>query len=139
MAMAARASSTAFDPSSMDRPSIGALVGFYHVFLGFPVKQTWLEAIKVGNCNSFDGLGYSNVSQYCPDADKTILGHMAQQRQNVRSTKPKSDLSPALVPLSQPPATVDSPSHQVFIKVHPLSRLYTDNTGCFPVKARSGN
>jgi hypothetical protein len=34
---------------------------------------------------------------------------------------------------------VDSPSHQVFIKVHPLSRLYTDNTGCFPVKARSGN
>jgi hypothetical protein len=34
---------------------------------------------------------------------------------------------------------VDSPSHQVFIKVHPLSRLYTDNTGCFPVKAHSGN
>jgi hypothetical protein len=64
---------------------------------------------------------------------------MAQQRQNVRSTKPKSDPSPALVPLSQPPATVDSPSNQVFIKVHPLSRLYTDNTGCFSVKACSGN
>ncbi len=64
---------------------------------------------------------------------------MAQQRQNVRSTKPKSDPSLALMPLSQPPATVDSPSDQVFIKVHPLSRLYTDDTGCFPVKARSGN
>jgi hypothetical protein len=64
---------------------------------------------------------------------------MAQQRQNVRSTKPKSDPSLALVPLSQPPATVESPSHQVFIKVHPLCRLYTDNTGCFLVKARSGN
>jgi hypothetical protein len=64
---------------------------------------------------------------------------MAQQRQNVRSTKPKSDPSSALVPLSQPPATVDSPSNQVFIKVHPLSRLYTDDTGHFPVKACSGN
>jgi hypothetical protein len=139
MAMAARAYSTAFDPRSMDLPSIGTLVGFYHACLGFPVKQTWLKAIKVGYCNSFDGLTYSNVSQYCPDADETILRHVAQQRQNVRSTKPKSDPSPALVPLSQPPATVDSPSNQVFIKFHPLSRLYTDNTGCFPVKARSGN
>ncbi len=123
----------------MDLLSIGTLVGFYHACLGFPVKQTWLEAIKAGNCDLFDGLTYSNVSQYCPDANKTILGHMAQQCQNVRSTKPKSDPSPALVPLSQPPATVDSPSNQVFIKVHPLSRLYTDDTGPFLVKARSGN
>jgi hypothetical protein len=139
MAMAAQASSTAFNPRSMVLPSIGALVGLYHACLGFPVKQTWLEAIKAGNCNSFDGLTYSNVSQYCPDTNKTILGHMAQQRPNVRSTKPKSDPSLALVPLIQPPATVDLPSNQVFIKVHPLSRLYTDDTGRFLVKAHSGN
>jgi hypothetical protein len=139
MAMAAWASSTVFDPPSMDLPSIGALVGFYHACLGFPVKQTWLEAVKASNCDLFDGLTYSNVSQYCPDANKTILGHLARQHQNVRSTKPKSDPSPALVPLSQPPATVDSPSNQVFIKVHPLSRLYTDNTGHFLVKVHSGN
>jgi hypothetical protein len=113
MAMVARASSTAFYPRSMDLPSIGALVGFYHACLGFPVKQTWLKAIKAGNCNLFDGFNYSNVSRYCLDANKTILGHMAQQRQNVRLTKPKSDPSPAPVPLSQPPATVDSPLNQV--------------------------
>jgi hypothetical protein len=68
MAMAARASSTAFDPHSMDLPSIGALVGFYHACLGFPVKQTWLKAVKASNCDLFDGLTYSNVSRYCPDA-----------------------------------------------------------------------
>ncbi len=56
MAMLVRASSTAFDLRIMDLPSIGALVGFYHACLGFPVKQTWLEAFKAGNCNSFDGL-----------------------------------------------------------------------------------
>jgi hypothetical protein len=139
MAMAAQASSTAFNPRSMVLLSIGALVGFCHACLGFPVKQTWLEAVKAGNCDSFDGLTYSNVSRYCPDANETILGHLAQQCQNVRSTKPKSDPSLALVPLSQPPATVDPPSNHVFIKVHLLSRLNTDDTGCFPVKARSGN
>jgi hypothetical protein len=74
---------TPFDPRSLDLPSIGALVGFYHACLGFPVKQTWLEAIKAGNCDSFDGLTYTNAARYCPDADETIMGHLAQQHQNV--------------------------------------------------------
>ena len=136
MALAASTSSTTFDPPSMDLPSIGALVGFYHACLGFPVKQTWLDAVKAGNCNSFDGLTYSNVSRYCPDADETILGHLAQQRQNVRSTKPKPAKPPAPDSNSNPPPPPDVPSHQVFIKVHPISQLYTDDTGRFPVKAR---
>ncbi len=121
MALAASTSSTTFDPRSMDLPSIGALVGFYHACLGFPVKQTWLDAVKAGNCNSFDGLTYSNVSRYCPDANMTILGHLAQQRQNVRSSKPKPKTPPAPTPTSKPPPPSDIPSHQVFIKVHPLS------------------
>ena len=78
MALAASTSSTTFDPRSMYLPSIGALVGFYHARLGFPVKETWLDAVKAGNCDSFDGLTYSNVSCYCPDANKTILGHLGQ-------------------------------------------------------------
>jgi hypothetical protein len=62
----------------MDLPSIGAQVGFYHACLGFPAKQTWLNAIKAGNCNTFEGLTYSNVARYYPDANKIILGHLAQ-------------------------------------------------------------
>ncbi len=88
VALAAQAARPTFDPRSLYLPSIGALVGFYHACIGFPVKQTWLEAIKAGNFDSFDGLTYSNVSSYSPDSDETILGHLAQQRQNVRSTKP---------------------------------------------------
>ncbi len=82
-ALAARAAGTPFDPCSLDLPSIGALVGFYHACLGFPVKQTWLDAIKAGNCDTFEGLTYSNAAKYCPDADETIMGHLAQQCQNV--------------------------------------------------------
>jgi hypothetical protein len=140
MAMVAHASNTAFDIQSLNLPSIGTLVGFYHACLGFPVKQTWLEAIKAGKCNTFDGLTYSNVARYCPDADKTILGHLTQQRQNVRSTKPKAPkaLPPPELP-PPPPGTTEETSNQVFIRVYPLSKLYTDDTGHFPVRACLGN
>jgi hypothetical protein len=111
-------------------------VGFYHASLGFPVKQTWLNTIKAGNCDTFDGLTYSNAARYCPDADKTIMGHLAQQCQNVRLTKPKPT---SLVPLAVPPPPIAMPSSQVSVFTKPLSKLFTNNTGRFPIRARSGN
>ena len=54
LAFAAQATKTTFDPCSLDLPSVGALVGFYHACLGFPVKQTWLDAANITNPNMFD-------------------------------------------------------------------------------------
>ena len=127
-----------FDPRSLDLPCMGALVGFYHACVGFPVKQTWLDAIKAGNFDSLPGLTYSNAAQYCPDTNETIKGHLAQQRQNVCSIKLKRlvAVQPPLVPVSLPE---QKPLHQVFDRTYPISKLYTDNTGRFPIKARSGN
>jgi hypothetical protein len=136
VALAAHATGTPFDPRSLDLPSIGAFVGFYHACLGFPVKQTWIDAVKAGNCNTFDGLTYSNAARYCPDADETIMGHLAQQRQNVQSTKPKPTL---LVPLAFLPPPIAMPSNQVFVVTKLLSKLFTNDTGHFPVRAHSGN
>ncbi len=115
-------------------------MSFYHSYLGFPVKQTWLDDIKDGNCNTFDGLTYSNVARYCPSADETILGHLAQQRQNFWLTKPKESkpFSPPALPTTSA-SSVDEPPNQAFIKVYPLSKLYMDDTGHFPVRSRSGN
>jgi hypothetical protein len=126
MAMVAQASNTTFDLLSLNLSSIGTLVGFYHACRGFPVKQMWLEAIKAGNCTTFDGLTYSNAARYCPDSHETILGHIAQQCQNIRSTKPKAPKTappPELPPM--PSSTAEEPSNQVFVKVYPLSKLYT--------------
>jgi hypothetical protein len=136
VALAARAAGTPFDSRSLDLPSIGALVGFYHACLGFPVKQTLLNAIKAGNCDTFKGLTYSNAAKYCPDADEMIMGHLAQQRQNVRSTKAKLTSLPPLVVLPPP---IEAPSNQVFVATKPLSKLFTDNTGIFPIQACSSN
>ena len=47
--------SKTFNPCILDLPSVGALVGFYHACLGFPVKLTWLEAIKAGNLDLLEG------------------------------------------------------------------------------------
>jgi hypothetical protein len=119
---------------------MGALVEFYHACLGFPVRKTWLDAIKASNCDFFEGLTYCNAARYCPDADKTILGHLAQQCQSVLSTKPWSP-APEQVPYlpAVAPQASDLPSNEVHIRVVPISKLYTDDTGRFPVKAHSGN
>ena len=95
-------------------------------------SQTGLDAVKAGNFDLFDGLTFSNVSRYCPSADETILGHLSQQRQNVRLTKPRPAVR-ILTPFVHPP--VEPPSSEVYITVYPMSKLYTDNTGRFPVKA----
>ncbi len=115
-------------------------MSFYHACLGFPVKQTCLDTIKAGDCDTFDGLTYSNVARYYPKADETILGHLVQQCQNVRSTNPKqpTPLSPPALPTTAP-SLMDVLSNQVFIMVYPLSRLYTDDTGCISIRACSGN
>jgi hypothetical protein len=80
------------------------------------------------------------MARYCPNSNKTILGHLAQQRQNVTSTKPKcpTPLPPTTLP-TVAPSPKDMPSDQLFIEVYPLSRLYTEDTGRFPIRACSGN
>jgi hypothetical protein len=64
------------------------------------------------------------------------MGHLAQQRQNVQSTKPKPTLLAPLVVLPPPVAML---SNQVFTFTKPLSKLFTDNTGRFPIRAHFGN
>jgi hypothetical protein len=39
-----------------DLPSVGALVHYLHAAAGFPVKSTWLAAIKAGNYASWPHL-----------------------------------------------------------------------------------
>jgi len=69
-----------------DLPSVSALIHYLHAAAGFPVKSTWLAAIKAGNFASWPGLTYANASKFCPSSNKTIKGHLTQVRQGLRST-----------------------------------------------------
>ena len=113
-------------------PSVAALVRYLHYVAGFPIKDTWLRAIKAGNYATWPGLTYNNAVKYCPNTDATIIGHMVQTRQGVRSTKsrPKKPKNPM---------TPEEPSRELHVHVRHVSRLYTDDTGKFPLHSRSGN
>ena len=77
-------------------------------------------------------LTLSNATKYCPSADATIMGHLVQKHQGVRSTKHK-------------PPTTSSPeepipqvrSNEIFLQVTPIIKLYTDDTGRFPIHSHS--
>eukprot|EP00804_Cyclotella_cryptica_P025029 CCRYP_015949-RA/>CCRYP_015949-RA protein AED:0.34 eAED:0.26 QI:0/0/0/0.75/1/1/4/0/538 len=111
-----------------DLPSVGALVHYLHAAAGFPVKATWLAAIKAGNYSSWPGLTYANAAKYCPASTETVKGHLKQTRQGLRSTKPKPP-KPALAPQPHPmnSMSISNP------------KLYTDDMGRFPIRSRSGN
>jgi hypothetical protein len=66
------------------------------------------------------------------------MGHLAQQRQKVHSTKPKPPAMAPLLPSVLLPEAIVA-SNLLVVTVVPLSKLYTDDTGRFQVRARSGN
>ena len=72
-----------------DLPNTPALIAYLHAAAGYPVRSTWLNAIKRGHYRSWPGLTYTLASHYCPDADETHQGHMAQPQQHIRSTQPQ--------------------------------------------------
>ena len=121
----------------MDLPSTNALIRYYHATAGSPVKATWLTAIKHGNYSTWPGLTYALAARYCPCADATIKGHQFQTRQHVRSTQPPTPRQ-ALTTF-EPPAPEQPPMPELHLSELPLHRLYTDDTGRFPIQSQSGN
>jgi len=125
--------------SAYDLPSVGALVRYFHAATGFPVRDTWLKAIKAGNFKSWPGLTLENASKYCPSTIETLKGHMVQTRAHVRSTKPKTPKASTPSPSPSVPSQTEKPSNELHIRVENISKLYTDDTGRFPVRSRAGN
>jgi hypothetical protein len=125
-----------------DLPSVGALVHYLHAAVGFPVKSTWLAAIKAGNFASWPGLTYANASKFCPSSDETIKGHPSQVRQGLSSTKPR--MRPPIPLLTLP----SRPSKEMHIWSDPISKLFKTtwvaslsvlaaaiSTSCWPITA----
>ena len=118
-------------------PSVCALVHYLHACAGFPVRSTWLAAIKAGNFASWPGLTYTNAAKYCPVSVETLKGHMTQTRQGTRSTKPKPATDDALPNTNNqlPPEK----AKELYVYTDPISKLYTYDMVRFPVRYRSGN
>ena len=130
--------------SAYDLPSVKALVRFFHATTGYPVKATWLKAIKAGFYDAWPDLTYSNASKYCSAAVPSTKGHMTQVKQSVRSMKPKKIMTKHQPEDKEPePDEMEPPDNDsgnnLIVKVIHQSNLYTNDTWRFLVASGASN
>ena len=110
---------------------------------GLTVRSTWaIKAIRKENYVVWPLLTVENVHKHYPETDETPMGHLNLTRANVRSTTPKR------VPL---PVATDEELKQLIGKKEQdvytsvidtwtiKNKIYSDQTGKFPVRSRGGN
>jgi hypothetical protein len=64
----------------------GALVHYLHKALFSPTKAAMLQAVKAGHLITWPGLTEDAINNHLKLTPATAMGHMNQQRQNIRST-----------------------------------------------------
>ena len=106
-----------------------------HAVCGYPVKSTWLRAVKAGNFVGWPLLTEKNINKYYPESVETPKGHMNQTRKNVRSTKPKPfELCNAAAALR------GKKEKDIFIRTYEAKEtIFSDQTGKFPTTSLRGN
>jgi hypothetical protein len=122
--------------SVYDLPSTEQAIRWMHAVCGYPVKSTWLKAVKDGNFIGWPLLTAANIQKYYPKSTKTPKGHLSQTRKNVRSTKVKA------VPLKESNSRHlhGRKVHDVFIHVYDVhDTTFTDQTDKFPHQSLSDN
>ena len=121
--------------SVYDLPSTEQAIKWMHAVCGYPVKSTWLKAIKAGNYIGWPMLNERNVNKYYPETNETPKGHMNQSRKNVRSTKPKP-----MKEYINKDKLAGKKIKDIYTKVYDAKdTIYSDQTGAFPTRSRSGN
>ena len=103
---------------------------------GYPVKSTWVKAIKAGNFIGWPILKKINVAKYYPDTTETPKAHLKQTRKNAGSTKPKSK------PFEKTDASTlrTKKVRDVYTKVYDVrNTVFSDQTGQFPTRSKQGN
>ncbi len=123
--------------SVYDLPSTEQAIKWMHAVCGYPVKSTWLKAIKAGNYVGWPMLTERNVQKYYPETIETAKGHLNQTRKNVRSTKTKP---------ASPLETCDTSQlhgkkvRDVYTETYMVREtMFSDQTGQFPTRSQRGN
>ena len=122
--------------SVYDLPSVEQGVKWMHAVCGYPVKSTWLKAIKAGNFQGWPLLNERNANKYYPDTAETPKGHLNQARKNVRSTKMRAQPFQE----SKDSRLRGKKERDVYTTVYDVREtLFSDQTGQFPKRSLSGN
>ena len=130
--------------SVYDLPSTEEAIKWMHAVCGYPVKSTWLKAVKAGNYIGWPLITEGNVKKYYPETTETPKGHMNQTRKNVRSTKVKPTTweQPTQSPLEETNTSqlTGKKVRDVFTRVYDIREtVFSDQTGRFPTRSQRGN
>jgi hypothetical protein len=101
----------------------------FHAPCGSPVLSMWINAITNGHYLTWPGLTANLVKAHLPKLVATVKGQLHQQRQNIRSTKPK-DTTTTIEDCNPPSEVPNDRTHLVFSSVVEIRNLIaTDLTG----------
>ena len=121
-------------------PSTKEAIGYMHACTGFPTKTTWLKAIWAGNYATWPNLTAKAVTKHFPESDETQQGYMRSIKQDIRLTKtkkkhmvvPQANGTQLTIPLKK--------HHDICMNIEESKEtIYTDQTGAFPTRSKSGN
>ena len=109
------------------------LIRFLHAAAFSPRPSTWIKAVEKGFFTSWPGVTKTAINKFLPKLMHTAMGHLDQERKNLRSTKVKelTDESFETFPISKR-------THEVYAKIQ-QNHVYSDQTGRFPVQSNRGH
>jgi hypothetical protein len=111
------------------------LINYLHAACFSPVKSTWIVAIENGNFTSWPGLTEHAVEKHLSKSTSTKKGHLNQQSQNARTKKIKD----TKVIVTEPDLDHGIKTQFVYAATIDAGKIYTDQTGIFPVVSSKGN
>ncbi len=124
------------------------LVRYYHAEAGFPIKPTWVKAIRNKQFALWPGLTVDAVKRHYPDSEKTPKGNgkkMQSGLPSTKQTKPTLDISDNTVD-SHTSTTPRPIKKECTIFIHLLDmeyeatrKIFTNQPGRFPKKSSRGN
>ncbi len=121
---------------------------YHHALAGFPVKETFLKAVRAGNYTTWPGLTIAALHKYFLDSDETQKGYIKGQQQGICSTKQKAldhlVESEKLVKIKVEPGTEEvlpaKCHNDIFVQVNDLAKsIHSNQTGAFPYTLQQGN
>eukprot|EP00984_Skeletonema_dohrnii_P005375 scaffold1892_cov85-Skeletonema_dohrnii-CCMP3373.AAC.2 len=127
--------------SAYTLPTKQQAVVFMHQCLGSPPISSLLKASRLGFLKSFPHLSPSDITRHLAPSPATAKGHLRRIRKNHRSTKPKHQPSPSIIPPQPQPVPPQECNMFCLAVLADLNTgtIYNDNTGIFPVQSLDGH
>ncbi len=123
-----------------DLPNTRHSLLYYHVLAGFPVKDTFLDAVWAGNYATWPGLTTTLIAKHFPNLEEIQKGHMKGQRKGIRSTKVREQVEIKIEPGTEVlPQQPMKKQHDIFVVICKLAEeVHTNQMGAFPVTSQRG-